>query len=274
MDSRFFDIDSYTIHYRYFPADNNNAIVVLVHGHGEHIGRYERWAARFAPYNYMLCGVDLPGHGLSSGKRGHIRQYDDYYAILDQFIEILQSDFPNRPIILYGHSMGGNIVSSYILERQPQVKAAILSSPWLELAIKPPVFQFWLAKIMYKIFPSYGDHTRLNPNFISRIPEEVERYRRDKLVHDQMTPGLFIPCFFKGIKNVKQGKRFYLPTLVFHGTGDQLTSHKASFRFSEHGEKIYFKSYEGGYHELHHDLVQDELFDDILDWMSTHVVMR
>jgi acylglycerol lipase len=274
MSNLFFSIDKYRIHYRYYTADNNNAIIILVHGHGEHSGRYEPWASEFNQYNYAVCALDLPGHGLSSGQRGHIRHYDDYYKVLDEFIEKVRLDFPSKPIILYGHSMGGNICCSYVLDCRPEIKALILSSPWLELAIKPSVFRFWLAKTMYRIFPAFGDATNLNPNYISHIPEEVARYKNDPLVHDKITPGLFIPMFFKGLKNINEGRKINLPTLVFHGSGDQLTSHKASFKFSETSDKISFQLYPDGYHELHHDLCKEELRDHILDWMSSNIIMR
>ena len=274
MNTNFFELNKYKIHYHYYPAKDNNVIIILVHGHGEHLGRYAEWAEKFKPFNYTICSIDLPGHGLSSGKKGHISKYDDYYDILDRFMIQIKEDFPNRPILLYGHSMGGNIAVNYCLERLPSIKALLLSSPWFELAIKPNVFRFWLAKIIYKIFPSLGDRTRLNPNFISRIPEEVQKYKNDPLIHDCITPGLFIPMFFKGIKAKKSGKKITIPTLVFHGSGDQLISSKASFEFSESNEKINFQNYENGYHELHHDLCRDELHNNILDWLSANVVMR
>jgi acylglycerol lipase len=274
MTPRFFELDKHKIHYHYYTAHYNNVIIVLVHGHGEHLGRYSEWADKFKPFNYTICGLDLPGHGLSNGKKGHIRNYEDYYDILDEFTEIIRNDFPDRPILLYGHSMGGNIVANYLMDRKPDVKAAILSSPWFELAIKPNVFRFWLAKTMYKLFPSLGDRTRLNPNFISRIPDEVEKYKKDPLVHDSITPGLFIPMFFKGLKAKKSGRKNTVPTLVVHGDGDQLISCDASFYYSESNKNISFKKYENGYHELHHDLCRDELHADILDWLSSNVVMR
>lgn len=274
MTHSYFQLDKYKIHYHYYPADNNNVIIVLVHGHGEHLGRYREWAAKFKPFNYTICGLDLPGHGLSNGKKGHIGNYEDYYDILDAYMEIVRNDFPNKPILLYGHSMGGNIVANYLIDRKPEIKAALLSSPWFELAIKPNVFRFWLAKTIYKIFPSLGDKTRLNPNYISRIPEEVEKYKNDPLVHDSITPGLFIPMFFKGIKAKKNGHKISVPTLVFHGGADHLISCDASFYFSELNTKISFKKYEDGYHELHHDLCREELFLNILDWLSSNVVMR
>lgn len=261
-------------YYKFFHANQDNAIIVLIHGLGEHIGRYETWAEKFSQYNYAVCGIDLPGHGQTKGRRGHISSIHKVYDILDDFIFKVKEIHPQKPIILYGHSMGGNIAGNYVLERNPDIKALILSSPWLKLAIQPPVFKFWLAKWMYKIFPSFPDSTRLDPNFISRIPEEIQKYKNDKLVHGSITPGLFVPIYLNGLSLLKKANKFKIPTLIFHGTGDKLTSAKASKEFAEQNELIDFKSYEGGYHELHYDLCREELFEDILDWLSIHIVMR
>lgn len=262
------------VHYQYFTGDTNNAVIVLIHGLGEHSGRFEAWARKFNAYNYAVCALDLPGHGLSYGKRGHIHKFSDFYKEIDQFIEQVKKDFPEKSITLYGHSMGGNILTNYVLKRKPAVKALILSSPWLKLAVKPNVFKYFLGKLMYKIYPQFHDTTNLNPAFISRIPEEVEKYKTDKLVHGRITPALFFPLYLKGIKMAERAKEFYLPTLVFHGSEDNLTSHDASKKFADGNDKIDFISMEGGYHELHHDLCREELFEKIIDWLSVHVVMR
>jgi acylglycerol lipase len=274
MTKNFLFYNDQPIHYQYFTGEVSNAVILLIHGLGEHSGRFEAWARKFNTYNYAVCALDLPGHGLSYGKRGHIHKFSDFYKVLDLFLEKVKADFPEKPVILYGHSMGGNILTNYVLKRKPMVKSMILSSPWLKLAVKPNVFKYFLGQLMYKIYPQFHDKTNLNPAFISRIPEEVEKYKSDKLVHGRITPALFFPLYVKGIKMVEKSKLFDLPTLVFHGSQDMLTSHEASQKFAQGNEKIDFISYENGYHELHHDLCREELFENILDWLSVHVVMR
>lgn len=274
MIQNYFEYDEEKVFYQDFTGDTSNAIILLVHGLGEHSGRYESWARKFNHYNYGVVALDLPGHGKSDGKRGDIIKFSDFYNVLDILMERIRKDFPHKPIILYGHSMGGNIITNYLLKRKPKVKAVILSSPWLKLTIKPSAFKYFVGKLMHKVYPQYHDKTNLNANFISRIPDEVEKYKSDKLVHGRITPALFFPLYLKGMKMVERAKEFYLPTLVFHGTGDNLTSHAASQKFTHGNDLIDFKSYEGGYHELHNDICREELFEDIIDWLSVHVVMR
>lgn len=260
--------------YKYYHAQEDNAIIVLIHGLGEHIGRYEQWAERFSPFNYMVCGIDLPGHGQTKGMRGHFKSMEQVFDIIDDFIEKVKEKYPNKPLIIYGHSMGGNIAGNYILARKPVINGLILSSPWLKLAIKPPVFRFWLAKLMYKLIPNFPDSTNLDPNFISRIPSEIQRYKDDKWVHGRITPGLFIPTFFNGLSLLNKAKKINVPTLIFHGTGDKLTSQKASKEFAERNTQAKYIEYENGYHELHYDTCSQEVLDNILDWLSVHVVMK
>ena len=274
MNNHFFNYNGKQIHYTYYLGNESNAIVLLVHGLGEHIGRYESWIARFKPYNYTFCAIDLPGHGLSDGKRGHIHNVQEFYDILNLFLDRIKDDFPNKPIIIYGHSMGGNIAANYVLNHSPAIKCLILSSPWIQLAITPGFFKFQLGKLMLKIYPQFHDKTNLDPTFISRLPEEVERYKNDPLVHSRITPSLFFPLFFNGLALIKKAKNIPCPTLVVHGTGDKLTSHKASEEFAAQSDKIDYIAYPNGYHELHHDACRDVLFNDILDWLSVHVVMR
>lgn len=274
MEDSFFMFDNQALHYNYYTTDNNNAIIILVHGLGEHFGRYEPWAKRWNAFNYAVCGFDLPGHGLSYGKRGHFPPLEVVFDMLEKFIEKVKADFPNKPYILYGHSMGGNIVANYVIERNPKLNACILTSPWLELPSDPPFFQFLLAKIMYKIYPAYGDKTGLNETKISRIPEEVEKYKNDPLVHENITPGLFLPLFYKGLKAIKNAKKISLPTYLIHGTADELTSPKGSIKFQQNNPDITIKLYEGAYHELHNDLDSQQVLEDMLDWIAAKVLYR
>lgn len=274
MQANFFEYNEQKIFYQYYTGEVSNAIIVLVHGLGEHSGRYASWAQKFNQYNYAVCALDLPGHGQSEGKRGDIIRFSDFYKILDHFLTIVRAHFPDKPIILYGHSMGGNIAANYVLKRKPALKALILSSPWIKLTVKPNAFKYFLGKLMHKIYPQYHDKTNLNPFFISRIPEEVKKYESDPLVHSRITPALFFPLYFKGMQLIEKAPDIYLPTLIFHGTDDKLTSPLASEKFAHGNSKIDCKLYEGGYHELHNDICREELFEDILDWLSVHVVMR
>lgn len=272
---KFIDFQGKKFFYKYHAKPENNIVIAMIHGLGEHIGRYDEWAAKFQEYNYAFCGFDLYGHGQSDGKRGSMPSMDFLFDSIDCFLENLEKEFAGKPIVLYGHSMGGNIVANYMIKRKPQIAGVILTSPWLLLAKKPPLFQFLLAKLMIKIYPNYGDKTGLDANLISRIPEEVAKYKSDKLVHRSITPGLFVPLYFLGESAIKHANKIKnIPIFIAHGTDDKLTSYKGSESFAKNNQNATLKLFENARHELHHDVCAQELFENQLDWLSANVKYR
>lgn len=272
---KFIDFQGKKLFYKYHAKPENNIIIAMIHGLGEHIERYNHWAEKFQEYNYAFCGFDLFGHGKSDGKRGSIPSMEFLFESINFFIEHLEQEFPGKPIVLYGHSMGGNIVANYIINKNPKIAGCILTSPWFLLSEKPPIFQFLLAKLMIKIFPNYSDKTGLDANRISRIPEEVEKYKKDPLVHGKITPGLFVPLYFMGEHAIKKASKIKnIPIFVAHGTDDMLTSYKGSEAFAMNNSNATIKLFENGRHELHNDLCSQKLFEDMLDWLSAHVKYR
>jgi alpha-beta hydrolase superfamily lysophospholipase len=272
---KFIDFQGKKFFYKYHAKPENNIVVALIHGLGEHIERYDHWAEKFQEYNYAFCGFDLYGHGQSDGKRGSTPSMDFLFDSIDFFLEHLENEFPDKPIVLYGHSMGGNIVANYLLNRPSKIAGCILTSPWFRLTQKPPIFQFLLAKLMIKIYPNYTDKTGLEANLISRIPEEVDKYQKDPLVHGNITPGLFVPIFLMGETAIlKASKIKNIPIFIAHGTDDMLTSYKGSEAFAKNNSNVTLKLFKEARHELHNDLCAQELFEDLLDWLSAHVKYR
>lgn len=135
------------------PGSEAKAVIIMVHGIGEHIGRYSNWAEEFKKGNIAFMGVDLPGHGLSRGRRGHIRDYLLLDEIIDTMINECRKFFPGIPAFLYGHSLGGGIVLNYLLNNDPAVKGAIVTSPWLKLTFEPSKAKVMLAGILKNFCP-------------------------------------------------------------------------------------------------------------------------
>jgi alpha-beta hydrolase superfamily lysophospholipase len=159
------------------PGENLKAVIILVHGIGEHIHRYDHWAEMFNKEGIGFAGVDLPGHGRSDGNRGDIKSY----ALLEEMIDILikscRQTFPGCPLYLYGHSLGGGIVLDYLLHRNPKVKGAIVTSPFLRLAFEPPKIKLILVSVMKNLIPGLIQPSGLNVNYISHDKAVVERYK-------------------------------------------------------------------------------------------------
>ncbi len=253
------------------PGEQLRAVVVFVHGLGEHIHRYSGWAGLFNETMIGFAGVDLPGHGRSDGKRGHIKSY----AITDEMINILLSEcrktFPGVPLFLYGHSLGGGIVLDFLIRKNPKVKGAIVTSPWLKLAFEPDKSKIWLAGIVKNILPALAQPSGLIVEHISHEKEVVDKYKNDKLVHGKISVSLIHAAFSAGADALKNASQLKTPLLLMHGSDDQICSPEGSSEFASKTKLAELKIWEGGYHELHNDFYRDELFDFIISWINTRL---
>ena len=149
------------------PGEKVRANIVFVHGLGEHINRYTAWAESFNREKIGFTGLDLPGHGSSDGRRGHIISYLLTDEMLDILLKHIKSTFPGKPVFIYGHSLGGGIVLDYLLRKKPVVKGAIVTSPWLKLSIEPDKFKLILVSVMKRIIPGLVQPSGLVQEYIS-----------------------------------------------------------------------------------------------------------
>jgi alpha-beta hydrolase superfamily lysophospholipase len=250
------------------PSGTCRGIIVIVHGIGEHFGRYSNWASRFATGGYAVYGADHPGHGLSGGKRGHILSYRLVDEITDRLISYGKKDFPGAPVVLYGHSLGGGIVLRYLLKRQPEICCAIVTSPWLKLSFEPPKVKVLMAKAVKSIVPSLIQPSGLVVSDISRDPEVVKDYLADPLVHDKISVSLFNEAMSAAEYCLQNSSLLSVPLLLMHGSGDKICSPEGSKLFAADSPNVDLKIWEGGYHELHNDIIKDEVFGYINGWLA------
>lgn len=256
---------------QYWTPTTARAVVLLIHGMGEHSGRYAHVAHKLVDSGYAVMAFDHFGHGKTKGKRGHNPGYTYVLGSIAMLIEQAKETFGALPMFLYGHSMGGNAVINFVLRNQPDLQGAIATSPFLKLAFQPPAWKLTLGKVMQKIAPSITLGNELDANDISRIPEEVANYQNDPLVHDKISPNFSLSFIDSGAWAIENGQQLQLPMLVLHGTDDKIIDCKGSEAFASKTALASFKSYPGGYHELHNDLCQDELIQDIVTWLDKQV---
>ena len=251
-----------------FPSKNPpKAIVCMVHGHGEHIERYDHLAAALNDADYGFVGFDHRGHGQSEGLRGHTPSYETLLDDIAAFLEEVGKHHPDVPMILYGHSMGGNLVLNYALRRKPAIKGVIATGPWIKLAFEPPAIQVFLGKMMDKIYPAFMQNSGLDTAAISRDPEVVRAYEEDSLVHDKISARLFVGMYESGLWSLEHATEFPLPLLLMHGSADRITSADASREFAKKaGDKVTLKVWDGFYHEIHNEPEQADVFKTIIDW--------
>ena len=258
--------------YLWEPEETPKALINLVHGFGEYSERYEHWALRFNKLGYVVHAIDNRGHGKSDGRRGYLNSFDDFLKDVDVLVKESEKLYPELPQIIYGHSMGGNIVANYILKRDVNFKGAVISSPWLRLAFNPSALTIFFARIVRRVFPKFTQKAKLDVKGISHDPVVVEKYLADPLIHEKISARMFFEIYQAGNWAIENTDKLKIPVLVQHGSGDLITSHKASEEFVENavknGKVAEFKEWEGLYHELHNELEKDKIFEFVSGWIE------
>jgi acylglycerol lipase len=253
------------------PGEKIRAKIIFVHGLGEHIQRYTGWAEMLNREGIGFTGVDLPGHGRSEGPRGNIRNY----ALTDEMIDILYTGstntFPGLPVFIYGQSLGGGIVLDYLLRKNPDIKGAIVTSPWLKLSFEPSKSRIALASIMRYILPGLVQPSGLVTDHISHDREVVEKYKADPLVHDKISVSLFHSAMNAASYSLEHAGELKIPLLLMHGGDDKICSPEGSRIFASKTPLTELKIWDGGYHELHNEPFRNDVFACLINWINSRL---
>ncbi|AET67869.1 lysophospholipase [Desulfosporosinus orientis DSM 765] len=251
------------------PASKPLGVVLLVHGLGEHCGRYEFVAEKLSQAGYGLLAFDLRGHGKSLGRRGHISAYEILLADLDGFIKEAGKRFPNLPAFLYGHSMGGNLVLNYVLRRQPPLAGGIATSPWLWLAKEPPGFVKILLRFLAKLWPTLSIPNGLDVKALCHDQKVVKAYQEDPLVHNRISLSLLMEIDKAANWAMANAEGFGMPLLLMHGGSDGITSPEATQQFAfQVAKDCTFKLWPGLFHELHNEPEKEEVLTYLINWLQ------
>ncbi len=254
------------------PKRQLKAIVILVHGLGEHTGRYAHVGEALAGAGYALVGFDLRGHGRSSGRRGDIPDFDRLLDDISDFLTQMRARYPKRPVFLYGHSLGGNLVLDFVLRRTPKVQGVIATAPLLEVGYKLPAMRIALARALTMILPGHTEASGLETAALSRDPRVVEAYVRDPLVHDRISVRLFGGMYESGLWLEEHAANFPVPLLLMQGSADRLVSFEATRRFAERaGKRVTWRAWEGWYHEIHNEPQRAKVFEVMVEWMEARL---
>jgi len=257
------------------PEGTPQAVVCLVHGLGEHSGRYAHVGKAFSEAGFALAGFDLRGHGKSGGPLGHTPSFDALMDDTDAFIDLVSGRFPGLPRFLYGHSLGGNLVINFGLRRKTDLAGLIATGPWLKLAFQPPSSKVLLGKMMNNLLPGFSQASGLETAALSRDTAVVQAYENDPLVHDRISARMFVNLFDAGLWALDHAAEIRLPLLLMHSGIDRITSLEASSQFAKSaGEKVTLRIWDSLYHEIHNEPEQREVFAFMIDWMKSQLKMK
>lgn len=245
--------------------------VVIVHGLGEHGGRYSSLVAALCAAGFRVLAYDQRGHGRSPGKRGVAPDFSPYIDDLVGVGEWVQRQLPGpgRPIV-YGHSFGGLVTLRTLQTRPFRWSRAVLSAPWLATAVEIPEWKRLLAPLLTHMAPEWTLASGLDPDALSRDPAVVEAYERDPLVHDRVSAGLVATVEAEQAEARAEALPRGLPVLLLLPGDDRIAESKAAARWADStaGPGLEVAVLEGRRHEPHNDHGRDEVFTRVVRWLE------
>jgi acylglycerol lipase len=255
----------------WLPDSEPRAVVVIAHGAGEHIGRYEHVAARLVSDGFAVYGLDHRGHGHSDGPRALIDRVANAVADLDQFVVIAAEQHPGKDVILLGHSMGGCLALRYAIAHQQRLTGLMLSGPLAALDAAPAPVRM-LASVLSALAPKLP-LLGVDASLVSRDPAVVAAYESDPLVYHGKLPVRTISELAGAVDSFPDAVgAITLPTLIMYGTADKLAPPAGSLMLSERvgaADKTVIP-YEGLYHEILNEPEQGRVMDDMCGWLNAH----
>ena len=248
------------------------AWAVIVHGFGEHGGRYAPMAAVLAESGIGTVTPDHRGHGRSGGRRGHAERFEEYLEDLDAWIRELREQLSLTTFTAIGHSFGGLLAIAWGLRHSPDLQQVAALSPQLGLRLRIPWFKRLAAAALLPLLPRLALPNGIDARWLSHDEAVVRAYREDPLVHDRVTLRAF-HAMQQGMQTTcQQAHEFVLPCLLCVGDEDYLIDVPRCLQWYEaiaSGNKRLIR-YPGCYHELHHEAAAPELFAALRDAVLGH----
>ena len=248
-------------------------MVLLVHGLGEHMGRYEKVARRLGDWGFAVRGYDQYGHGESGGPRGGLtsstRLLDDLADVVDSVrAQLARRKAPALPLILLGHSLGGLVAARFVSLQLRPVDALVLSSPALDAGLNG--FQKFLVGTLPKIAPNLRVGNGLNLQYLSHDPATVAAYRADPRVHDRIAARLALFIAEAGPATLAQAPRWTVPTLLLWAGQDKLVNPAGSAAFAAAAPKqaLTSRCFDDLYHEIFNERDAGPVFAMLQSWLE------
>lgn len=254
--------------------EKSRALLLIVHGLGEHSGRYEKFARDLVESNNLeIHSFDLPGHGRTSGIRGYISRFEEYLEPIHEFVETLNSD---KPKFIFGHSLGGLIATRYIQTHVRDFDGIILSSPALIFNVDRKIsYIIPLLSFLNIITPWMRFPNGIDPETLSRNQEAIKKYIEDPLVHNKISIRLFCEMLRNSKLVQKKISNIRIPLLLVGGTDDKIVPFNKVVKLVEKVPLKSIQPFEGGYHELFEDEEHyHKLIETISNWIDFIIKLK
>ncbi len=253
-------------------VQNPIAAVSLVHGFGEHCGRYRNLVEHLNNKRINVVGVDLRGHGQTQGRRGISKSYTEIANDVTTLVEETSRLYPELPRFLFGHSLGGGLVLHHGMTTQADSLSGYLVSAPLIIPKRPiPKVLRWFVKLMRFIRPNGSMPIPVSGKKISTIPEEQVRYDNDSLNHNRLGFGLAVGMVEAGEDLYAEADQWSKPLRMWHSNADQITDYEASNHFAEEAENCQFTTFEDVQHEMHQDRSRDAVYELMVEFVQSQL---
>lgn len=262
------------VKYRHWHAgEATRGVILLVHGLGEHSGRYEHVAAQLNARGFSVLAPDHLGHGESPGTRVYVDAFDDYLVAVRECRDLIEWEYPDLPCFVIGHSMGGLITARLLLEDQARYVGAVLSGPAFAATEPPSAVVMWIGRLLARLLPKTG-MIELDASGVSRDPKVVAAYNADPLVnHGKITARLGIGIFDAMADVMARAETITLPLLIMHGGADTMAAPEGSQAFaaavgsSDNSLNIL----PGLYHEIFNEPEGPDVIAAVIDWLEARL---
>lgn len=261
--------DGTRIAYRAWPKSGATITLAVAHGLGEHSGRYAAFAESMAKRGMGTFAMDLRGHGLSGGQRGHVDSWTDWLDDIGAFLGVVETHVSGEVVPL-GHSFGGAAMLSAALDdRLRGARRFIVSSPALKAKVAVPRWKTALGGVMSSVAPRFALSNEVDAGTLSRIPDVVTAYRTDPLVHPKISSRMYTE-WQKATRDIlARAGSIQLPFLITAGADDKLIDPQGAEELHRRAaNRSELAVLAGRYHEPFNDLGSDEVFDLIAAWLA------
>jgi alpha-beta hydrolase superfamily lysophospholipase len=261
--------DGTRLAWRAWPVTTPRAVLAGVHGLGEHSGRYARLAEAMAPHGYACYALDLRGMGRSAGRRGHVDRWRHWVDDCAAFHDMVLERSGDVEVVPLGHSFGGVVVASAVLDGAMRPRRFALSNPAFRPAVVVPGWKLLLGRASSGLVPTLTLSNEVDAGLLSRDPSVAAEYAADPLVHDRISSRLFTEWVAASEAALRRAGDLTIPCLLIVSEDDRIIDREGSLEFARRaGAQARVVSYPGRYHEPFNDLDADEVFADLAAWLG------
>jgi alpha-beta hydrolase superfamily lysophospholipase len=267
--------DGLRLHLRRCEAESPRAEALIVHGFGEHSGRYGALTDHLVKAGYSVTAYDHRGHGQSEGLPGHIESFSLYEDDLHQILTRLRLTVEYSKLFIIAHSMGGLVTLRYLSQSASRlggasIAGAVISAPLIAVAAPVPAHKLMIGRVAARVAPRLRLDNEVDPSVLSRDPEVGRAYAADPLVNRRVSARWFSEAVQAMNQVVGWAPEIKVPVLLMHGTADRLASFEATRQIYQQigsADKDLI-AYQGYYHELFNEPEREEIFRRVTEWLD------